>query len=134
MFKELLVGTLIYVAVLGFLDDYTDIVHAESFSYLFFASFVLEILTFLTLRAKKSALSKFDKTSKAVDKTKVLFGAWLILFFSKFVFIGVIDLTFSGKVTIYGFFNIFIVVALVTALHRLIDYIFRRLGEANDQQ
>lgn len=128
VFKELFVGTLIYVCVLGFLSDYTNIVYTKSFSYLFYASFVLEVLTFLTLLAKKKVLSRLGKKEGAKHKAVILFGAWLILFLSKFVFIGAIDLLFSGTVTVYGFFNIFAVVLAVTLVHKAADYTFQRLG------
>jgi hypothetical protein len=45
LFKELFVGTLIYTVVLGFFDDYTSIVEARSFSYVFMGAIVLEVLT-----------------------------------------------------------------------------------------
>lgn len=129
MFKELFVGTLIYACVLGFLSDYTTIVHTESFSYLFAASFVLEVLTYLTLLAKKRVFSRFHQKSGVAHKASVLFATWLVLFLSKFVFIGVIDLLFMGTVTVYGFFNILIVVLMVTLTHKLADYAFVRLGD-----
>lgn len=128
VFKELFVGTLIYVCVLGFLSDYTNIVYAKSFSYLFYASFVLETLTFLTLLAKKKVLSRLNQKEGVKHKATVLLGAWLILFLSKFVFIGAIDLLFMGTVTVYGFFNIFAVVLTVTLLHKAAGYVFKRLG------
>lgn len=128
VFKELFVGTLIYVCVLGFLNEYTDIVHAQSFSYLFYASFVLELLTFLTLLAKKKVLSRLGEKESMKHKLVVVFGAWLILFLSKFVFIGAIDVIFMGTVTVYGFFNIFAVVLLVTLIHKAADILFKRLG------
>jgi hypothetical protein len=53
LFKDLFVGTLIYAVVLGFFNDYTSIVEAKSFSSIFLASIVLEILTFLTFYLKK---------------------------------------------------------------------------------
>lgn len=52
-FQELFVGTLIYAIVLGFFNDYTDIVYAKSFSTIFLAAFLLEVLTFLTFSLKR---------------------------------------------------------------------------------
>lgn len=128
-FKELFVGTLIYVCVLGLLADYTNIVYAQSFSYIIYAAFVLEILTYLTLLAKKQILSRLKLKTTMRHKVLILFGAWLVLFLSKFVFIGVIDVVFMGTITVYGFFNIFAVVLSVTVLHKLADYTFLRFGQ-----
>lgn len=130
VFKELFVGTLIYVCVLGFLNEYTDIAYAKSFSYLFYASVVLEVLTFLTLLAKKKVFSRFGEKESVKHKASILFGAWSILFLSKFVFIGAIDVIFMGTVTVYGFFNIFAVVLLVTLIHKGADVVFKRLGSS----
>ena len=52
LFKELLIGTLIYAVVLGFFNDYTSIVEARSFSYVYLAAVVLEVLTCAALAAK----------------------------------------------------------------------------------
>lgn len=134
VFKELFVGTLIYVCVLGLLADYTKIVYAESFSFVIYAAFVLELLTYFTLLAKKLVLARLKFQTTVRRKALVLFGAWLILFLSKFVFIGVIDMAFMGTVTVYGFFNIFAVVLSVTLLHKLADYVFLKLGQGSVQQ
>ncbi len=128
-FKELFVGTLIYVCVLGLLADYSEIVHAESFSFVIYAAFVLEVLTYFTLLAKKRVLSRLKSQTTMRQKALIVFGAWLILFLSKFVFIGVIDVVFMGTVTIYGFFNIFAVVLAVTVILRLTDSLFLKLGD-----
>ncbi|WP_207843499.1 hypothetical protein [Williamsia soli] len=55
-FKELFVGALIYAVVLGFFNDYTSLVYATSFSTIFFAAIVLEILT-LERSSSKAGLS-----------------------------------------------------------------------------
>lgn len=52
IFQELFIGTLIYVVVLGLLNDYTAIVQANSFSIILFSAVVLEVLTYLALQLK----------------------------------------------------------------------------------
>lgn len=130
IYKDLVIGTLIWACVLGFFNDYTDIVYAKSFSYLFLAAAVLAILVLLTLIAKKRVLSNFRKQKSLRDNVPAIFGTWLILFLSKFVFIGAIDLLFAGTVTVYGFFNIAVVVVIATVVQRLAEHIFIQLGDS----
>ena len=130
IYKDFVLGTLIWACVLGFFNDYSDIVYAKSFSYLFLAAAVLAILVMLTLIAKKRVLSNFSKQNTLRDNVPAIFGTWLILFLSKFVFIGVIDLLFAGTVTVYGFLNIAIVVVIATVVQRLAEYIFIQLSDS----
>lgn len=52
LFKELLVGTLIYTLVLGLFDEHASIVEAQSFRYVVLAAMVLETLTCAALAVK----------------------------------------------------------------------------------
>jgi len=71
LFKELFVGTLIYAVVLGFFDDHTSIVETQSYTYVFLAAIVLEVLTCAAFAVKdpdsaiSQALSMFPLTSPA---------------------------------------------------------------------
>ena len=131
VFKEIFVGTLIFVVVLGFFADYTDIVWAQSFSTIFMASFVLQILTSLVF-VLKERIVKWLRSKKGAGYTALMvFCVWLLMFFSKFVFIGVLDLLFGSYVYVSGFFGILIVVASVTALVSLADYVFTKLSAKN---
>ena len=128
VFKELFVGTLIYVLVLGFFNDYTDIVYATSFSVMFFASIVLEFLTFLALLLKKHIVNWLKVKSGKAYTAIMFLSVWLIMFVSKFVFVAIIDFVFGDYVNINGFFGILAVIISVTMIHKLADYIFIKLG------
>ena len=51
-FRSMLVGILLYSVVLGFFNDYTDILHTGSYSVTFAVAIVMQILTYLTFAAK----------------------------------------------------------------------------------
>lgn len=128
VFKELLIGTLIYVVVLGFLADYTDIVWAQSFSTIFMASFVLQVLTSL-LFVLKRRIVKWLRSKKGAGYTALMFFCvWFLMFVSKFVFIAVLDVLFGSYIYVSGFFGILIVVASATILVSLADYTFSKLS------
>lgn len=126
LFKELFVGTLIYAVVLGFFDDYTSIVEARSFSFVFLAAIVLEVLTCGAFAVKDAIVTQLRR--RDARPAAVAFGVWFVMFSSKFVFIWVIDLVFGDDVDINGFFGIFAVALVVTVVHRLADQVFARLG------
>lgn len=124
-FQELMIGTLIYTVMLGFLSDYTQIVYSKSYSTIFLASIVLELLTYLTFKIKGVVVSHTKDTSQAL----MAFCVWFIMFSSKFVFIAVLDFFFGEYIRVNGFFGILLVVALVTVIHRLAYKIFEYLGK-----
>ncbi len=129
VFTELFVGTLIYVVVLGFFRDYTDIVYAKSFSTMFLAAVVLEVLTYFAFLLKKRIVAWLKPKSGALYRALMFFAIWFVMFISKFVFIGVLDLLFSGYIYIHGFFGILFVVLTVTILHKLATLTFQKLSD-----
>lgn len=128
VFKELFVGTLIYAVVLAFFNDYTDVVYAKSFSTIFFAAGVLEVLTYLAFQQKGSIVKWLNHRDGEWYRALMIFCIWLVMFSSKFVFIWVIDIIFGTNITISGFFSILLLVVCVTVLHKAADYVFKNLG------
>lgn len=129
LFKEMFVGTLIYTIVLGFFDDYTSIVEATSFSYIFLAAIILEVLTRAAFAVKDAIVRRLRHRGTPRAIALMVFGVWFVLFSSKFVFIWAIDLVLGDDVNINGFFGIFAVALLVTVAHRSADIVFGRLGD-----
>ena len=128
-FKELFVGTLIYAVALGFFNDYTALVTAKSFSTIFFAAFVLEVLTFLLLLLKKSIIKWLKAHEGVLYRVLTFFMVWLVMFLSKFVFLWAIDGLFGDTMNINGFVGVFILAVSVTLIHKLADYTFIKLGK-----
>lgn len=128
LFKELFVGTLIYAVVLGFFNDYTSIVDARSFSTIFYAAFVLEVLTYLAFLLKGRIISWLKDRAGLAYKILMFFCVWLVMFLSKFVFIWAVDTIFGSNINIYGFFGILYIVVSVTLSHKLADKVFISLG------
>ncbi len=129
LFKELFVGTLIYAVILGFFNDYTSIVYAKSFSTIFLASIVLEVLTYLAFVLKGKIVTALKGRTGALYKLLMFFSVWLIMFLSKFVFIWVIDIIFGNYININGFFGILFIVLCVTVVHKAADAVFIKLGD-----
>lgn len=128
LFQEVFVGTLVYITVLGFFSDYTDIVYAKSFSTIFFASIVLEILTYLAFQVKGLIIAWLKDRTGSLYRMLMFFCVWLVMFLSKFIFIWTLDFIFGNYITIKGFFGILLVVLCVTIIHKLAYKIFIKLG------
>lgn len=128
-FQEIFVGTLIYVVVLGLMNDYTEVVSARSFSTILFSSVALEVLTFLTFKLKGKIVSSLKSREGAIFRFLTFFSVWLVMFLSKFVLVWALDFLFGEYISIKGFFGILAVVLAVTVIHKLAYYVFRRLGD-----
>lgn len=128
LFKELFVGTLIYAVVLGFMNDYTNLVDVVSFSTTFMAAFVLELLTYAVFFVKKRIVAWLTGRDGMAYKVLMFFMVWLVMFLSKFVFIWAIDWVFGDAITIDGFVGILVVAVVVTLVHKVADFVFVRLG------
>lgn len=122
------VGILLYTVVLGFFNDYTDILHTGTYSITFSVAVVMQILTYLTFMLKDWVVAKF-KNSQIESKFWLVFSIWLIMFFSKFVFLGVISVIFSEDVEISGFVGLLAIVACLTLVQKLVELIYAKLGE-----
>lgn len=128
LFKEIFVGTLIYAVVLGFFNDYSTIVEAKSFSTIFYAAVVLEILTYFAFLLKHKIITWLNSRRGFIYRILMFFCVWLVMFLSKFVFIWVIDMIFGNNINIHGFFGILLIVLSVTIIHKLAESVFIRLG------
>lgn len=128
----MVLGTLVYSVVLGFFNDYTDILQTRSYSITFFMAFVMQVLTYLTFEFKKVTAKNTKKIKWKYNYLLVGFSVWLIMFFSKFVFLEVIDIIFGDLVQISGFIGILIIIISMTVIKILIDRLFYWLG-TNDK-
>jgi len=124
----MLVGVLLYSLVLGFFNDYTEILHTGSYSVTFAVAIVMQILTYLTFAAKDFAVGWFRRRGGPKHKVGIVFSVWLIMFLSKFVFLAAIAVVFQGSVQVSGFVGLMVVIACMTVAQRLVEFVDDRLG------
>jgi hypothetical protein len=110
LFKNMFVGILLYSVVLGFFNDYTDILHTKSYSTTFSLAIVLQILTYYTLAFKDIVKNWYKNKNYPWGKAGLVFVIWLIIFFSKFIFLAIISFIFKEYVTISGFIGLLIII------------------------
>lgn len=129
LFREMVLGTLVYAVVLGFFNDYTSILDTKSYSTTFLVAIVMQILTYLTLLLKKRIVSGFSQRGGSLSKVGMILGVWLVLFLSKFVFLAAIDFIFGQAVEISGFVGLMAIIITMTLVKESIDYIFNKLAD-----
>lgn len=129
LFQEMVLGVLLYTVVLGFFNDYTDILDTDTYSVTFVVAVVMQILTYLTFALKDQAVKKFNKNGATERKFALAFVIWLIMFFSKFVFLGVISVIFSDDVEISGFVGLLLIIACLTIAQKLVELSYKKLAD-----
>jgi hypothetical protein len=128
LFRSMILGTLIYSVVLGFFNDYTSILHTRSYSTTFAVAVVMQILTYATFFLKDRTVAWYRGGGLGGSKPAMLFSVWLIMFLSKFVFLGAIGLIFGDAVEISGFVGLLLIIACMTVAQALVEFVDAKLG------
>lgn len=128
-FLDMVMGTLIYAVVIGFYDDYTRFIDTTSYSTTFLAAFVLQILTFLTFAFKDIAVRPLKGREGAGYKVATGLTIWAIVFFSKFVFLAVLDYVFGDDIDIDNFVHLMVIIVTMTVAKAIFDLVYARLGQ-----
>lgn len=128
LFQEMILGILIYAVVLGFFEDYTNIINTWSYSTTFFVAIVMQILTYLTFWLKGRVVQRFKGKKEKKYVAYMIFGVWAIMFFSKFVFLAVIDIIFGTSVEISGFIGLVLIIITMTVVKKAVDVVYKKLA------
>ena len=110
---------LIDLLVLNLFDEYWENVKIPSFTISLLTAILLQVLLRVTIRIEHRISAFFDQKSGGFNKFLKLFSLWAVLFGSKFVILGAIDLAFGEEVLFLGAYHgiiTFIVVIVVMLL------------------
>ena len=129
VFRQMVVGILLYSVVLGFFNDYTNILHTGTYSVTFAVAIVMQLLTYLTFAVKDKAAGWFRARSGPRQKLGIAFSTWLVMFLSKFVFLAAIAVIFRGEVHISSFIGLLIIIICMTVAQKLVDVVYAKLGD-----
>jgi len=129
IYREIVLGTLLYSVVLGFFNDYTHILHTGTYSVTFAVAVVMEILTYLTFLLKDFAVGYFKEKEGTKYKYAMAVCVWLILFLSKFIFLEVIAIVFRNEVKISSFVGLLLIVICLTIAQKAVELIDRKLAD-----
>ena len=124
----MLLGVLLYSVVLAFFNDYTNIFSVSSYSTTFAVAVVMQLLTYATFFAKDRIVYGF-KRAESTNRIGLALSIWLLMFLSKFVFLGAIELIFSQEVEISGFFGLIAIIASLTIAQSLVELVDKKLAD-----
>lgn len=132
LFMRYFTGVLIDLVVLNLFHEYTDIVFVESFSISLLAAVALQLLLKLAIAIEHQVSVYFGGRSGPLMKFMRFFGAWVVLFGSKFVILWVLAFTFGDRVRFEGpLHGIVALIALVVAMivvEELVVRFYRRIA------
>jgi hypothetical protein len=131
LFVRYLLAVLIDLLVLNLFVEYWDAVAIDSFTVSLLVAVLLQVLLKLTLNLEHRVAEYFNARTGPSAKALRYFSAWLILFGSKFVMLGAIDLVFGDSVLFLGPLRgvvafIVVVVAMLVAEEAAVR-LYRRL-------
>ena len=133
LFVRYLMATLIDLTVLNLFVEYWEHVIVDSFTISILAAILLQVLLRATLILEHKVAAYFNAKSGGLAKFLRYFTAWLILFGSKFVMLGAIDLVFGEDVEfagpLHGVVAFIAVVVVMLAAEELVARFYRRLAK-----
>jgi len=133
LFARYLLAILIDLVVLNLFDEYSDKVEINSFTISLSAALLLQILLKLTLYLEHVVADWFKARPGRIWSAGRFAAAWLILFGSKFVILGAINIAFGDKVKFFGALNgvvtLIIVLIVIILAEELVTRTYRRLAK-----
>ena len=132
LFVRYLTGTLIDLVVLNLFAQYWQAVHVDSFSISLLAAAVLQVLLKLTIAAEHHVAVFFNARQGAFMKFMRFFGAWFVLFASKFVILEALSFVFGNTIHFdgrwHGIIPLIIVVVTMLIAEELVVRLYRKIG------
>ena len=132
LFVRYLVAVLIDLTVLNLFDEFWDLVTISPFSVSVLAAVLLQVLLRATLVLEHKVAGYFNSKSGGFARFMRYFTAWLILFGSKFLMLGAIELAFGDNVLftgpLHGVVSFIVVVVVMLVAEEFAVRIYRRLG------
>ena len=132
LFLLFLFGTLIDLVVLNIFAEFWDRVIVASFSVSLLVALVLQLLLKLTLKLEHKVAAYFKSKEGVFARVQRFLAAWLILFLSKFVILGVINFFFSSHIAFlgphHGILAFLLVVIAMVAVEELVYRLYRSLS------
>lgn len=130
LFLRYFTAVLIDLTVLNFFAEYWDKVTITSFGISLFVAVVLQVLLKMTISLEHRIAAYFKSHESLKMKIYRIFSTWFILFGSKFVMLGVLQLIFADAIIFAGAYHgvvafIIVVIAILAA-----EYLITRLYES----
>jgi len=130
LFLRYFTGVLIDLALLGLFAEYWSDVQVSSFTIMLLAAILLQFLLKLTIWVEHHVAMYFNAKTGGFMKFMRFFGAWLVLFGSKFVILEALSFVFQGRVHFEGPFHGIIALIVVAVTMVVVEELFVRVYRA----
>ena len=132
LFLRYYTGVLIDLTLLNLFAEYWSDVQVSSFTVSLLAAILLQFLLKLTIWVEHHVAEYFNAKTGGMMKFMRYFGAWLVLFGSKFLILEALAFVFQGRVhfegPIHGIIALIIVAVAMVIIEELIVRIYRKLA------
>ena len=132
LFLRYYTGVLIDLTLLNLFAEYWSDVRVSSFTVSLLAAILLQVLLKLTIWVEHHVATWFKKHPGKLWTFMRYFGAWLVLFGSKFVILEAISVVFQGRVHFEGPFHgiiaLIVVAVAMVVVEELIVRIYRKMA------
>lgn len=135
VFLIYLLGTLIDLLILNLFAEHWDRVISDSFTISLFVAIVMQVLLKLTLALEHRVAAFFNAKREAWGKPATFLrflSAWLILFLSKFVILGAVDVAFGFSIEFtgpaHGVLAFIVVVVVMVVAEEAVARVYRLLA------
>ena len=133
-FMRYFTAILVDLAVLQLFAEYWEHVHVSSFTIALLAAVLLQILLKVTIVCEHKVAAFFNARPGGFNKFLRYFGAWVVLFGSKFVILEALVFAFGDRIRFGGWFHgivaLIVVVVVMLLAEAVIVWIYRRMGNA----
>lgn len=136
LFLKYTLFVLIDLAVLGFFNQYWDLIFIETFTVALLTAVLLQFLMQVAIRVEHMAAHRLFGDKKDT-RTKVMRGvsAWAIIFVSKLIILKAIALSFGDSVVfggpIHGLVAFLTLVIVIIIAEQLFAWIYRSFGDSD---
>ena len=131
VFMRYLTATMVDLVVLGLFAEYWEHVTVTSFTVILLAAVVLQVLLKLTIVLEHRVAAFFNARPGGFNKFMRFFGAWVVLFGSKFVILEALVFAFGDRLRFGGPFHgvvaLIVVVVVMLVVEALLVKFYRRL-------
>ena len=121
-----LFGVLIDLVILNLFDEFSDSVTVASFSWSLLAAILLQALLKATIAVEHQVAVFFNARPGAFMRFMRFFGAWLVLFGSKFVILEAISFVFGDKVRFEGIWHGVVTLIIVAVVMIVVEELIVR--------
>ena len=119
---------LVDLVVLNLFDEFWSVVVIDSFLISLLAACLLQLLLKVTLALEHRIADYFKSKEGKGAVTMRWVATWFVLFASKFIILGILDLVFGDQVLFGGIIPFFVVVFAILIAEQIITRISYRLS------